>query len=83
MVAGNERVWLSCYENGVFGQQDKDISRITDEGQCIQGIISWVWGEDALGRVFLSNGSQTWAYHAGKPDVRKALPVRLATDQLM
>jgi hypothetical protein len=83
MVAGDGRVWLSCYENGVFCLRGKDITKITDEGQCIQGNVGWIWGEDAQGRVFFSNGFQTWAYHAGKPDVRKGLSVRLDTDQLM
>ncbi len=83
MVAGDRRVWVSCYEKGVFCLDGETVTRITGESQCIQGNIGRMWGEDAQGRIFLGNGFQTWAYHVGKPDVRKGLPVNLDSNQLM
>lgn len=69
-VFGTGRTWLACYEDGVYCLQGKKLSKISDDKM---GIISWVWGEDKEGRLFLSNGYQAWAYHPDKPDLRKEL----------
>ena len=80
--SGPRRTWLYGLQTGVFCLDGNDVTRITGDSECLFGRIAWLSDEDASGRIFLDNGIQKWAYHAGKPDGRKALATELDANQM-